>query len=309
MFTIWSTHETTAHKLNQWRSWRPPQPHLVTTSGLATQHTTMIRVAWSLLQVSIVESSSPLCTEAADRIDWRDMCTFIRNDGLLRMHFSCLILWLLPCLFFIVSGIAILELHWKPHDGVNVTTGELRSSVGETCVRSFAMMAYCECIFLPHPLTSVLPLLHRTVSGIAISPIGEACFASSSSYCIRYCYNTDWRVCVRSFAMMAYCECIFLPSPLTSVLLLLHRSRYCYSRASLVTTWELISSEGTTYYNTLIQKVEFDRKSKRRYELFRTGSETKRTMATKVTAATLSTATMSNDMGKKESSGHPKLKQ
>jgi hypothetical protein len=40
------------------------------------------------------------------------MCTFIRDDGLLRMH------------------------------------------------------------FLPHPLTSVLPLLHRTVSGIAISPIG-----------------------------------------------------------------------------------------------------------------------------------------
>jgi hypothetical protein len=45
------------------------------------------------------------------------------------------------------------------------------SSVGETCVRSFAMMAYCDAFF-SHPLTSVLPLLHRTVSGIAISPIG-----------------------------------------------------------------------------------------------------------------------------------------
>jgi hypothetical protein len=239
---------------------RPPQPHLVTTSGLATQHTTMIRVAWSLLQVSIVESSSPLC-----RSRWshrlRDMCTFIR-DGFHANAFSCLILWLLPCLFFIVSGIAILELHWKPHDGVNVTTGELMSSV-ERHVYVHSRWWLTANAFLPHPLTSVL--------------------LSSSSYCIRYCYITNWRhvlpllhrtvsgaitiegMCtfIRNDGLLA--NAFSLPSPLTSVLLLLHRSRYCYSRASLVTTWELIS-EGTTLPNTDSEGWVWQ-KSKRRYEL------------------------------------------
>jgi hypothetical protein len=264
MFTIWSTHETTAHKLNQWRSWRPPQPHLVTTSGLATQHTTMIRVAWSLLQVSIVESSSPLCTEAADRIDWRDMCTFIRNDGL---HCECIFLphpltSALPLLHRIRYCYSRATL-----DHMMEWTSQQESLCHrlETCVRSFAMMAYCECIFCLI-LWLLSCLFFIVLYQVLLYHQLEACFASSSSYCIRYCYITDWRACVRSFAMMAYCEC--LAPPLTSVLLLLHRSRYCYFRASLVTTWELISSEGTTYYNTLIQKVEFDRKNKRRYELF-----------------------------------------
>jgi hypothetical protein len=76
--------------------------------------------------------------------------------------------------------------------------------------------------------------------------------------------------------MMAYQNAFSLPP--SSVLLLLHRSRYCYSRASPKhESLYRVKEQRTT--NTLIQKVEFDR-DKRRYELFRTGSETKRTMAT-----------------------------
>jgi hypothetical protein len=59
--------------------------------------------------------------------------------------------------------------------------------------------------------------------------------------------------------------------------------------------------------HTLIQKVEFDRKSKRRYELFELEAKLSGRWLP-VTAATLSTATMSNDMGKKEQRP-PKLKQ
>jgi hypothetical protein len=147
--------------------------------------------------------------------------------------------------------------------------------------------------FLPHPLTSALPLLHRIRYCYSRATLettwwserhnrrayvigwrdmctfirddgllrciffssSDFCLASSSSYCIRYCYITNWRhvlpllhrtvsgiaispigghVYVHSQWWLA--KCIFLPSPLTSVLLLLHRSRYCYSRASLA--WE-----------------------------------------------------------------------
>jgi hypothetical protein len=149
------------------------------------------------------------------------------------------------------------------------------SSVGEH-VRSFAMMAYCECIFLPHPLTSVLPLLHRTVSGIAISPIGGMfCLLS---YCIRYCYIRLEGMCtfirndgLHRMHFLAFSSDFCLASPSSQQVLLFKSFTGNNMRAYRVKNNVL---------HTLIQKVEFDRKSKRRYELFRTGSETKRTMAT-----------------------------
>jgi hypothetical protein len=96
--------------------------------------------------------------------------------------------------------------------------------------------------------------------------------------------------------MMAYQNAFSLPP--SSVLLLLHRSRYCYSRASPKhESLYRVKEQRTT--NTLIQKVEFDRAN-----VGTSYSELEAKLSGRwlpVTAATLSTATMSNDMGKKES--------
>jgi hypothetical protein len=45
--------------------------------------------------------------------------------------------------------------------------------------------------FLPHPLTCLLPLLHRNLSG-AISQL-RGMFVATSSSLLADLYNTDWR--------------------------------------------------------------------------------------------------------------------
>jgi hypothetical protein len=207
MFTIWSTHETTAHKLNQWRSWRPPQPHLVTIWACNTTyyHDPSCMITPASLNRWIVFSSMH---EAADRIDWRDMCTFIRCDGTANAFFLphplTSALPLLHRIRYCYSRATLETTWWSERHNRRAYVIGWRTC---TFIRDDGLLRCIFCLILWLLSCLFFIVLYQVLLYHQL----EACFASSSSYCIRYCYIRLEGMCtfIRNDGLLAF-SCLLL---------------------------------------------------------------------------------------------------